>query len=164
MVDSTIHGLAVWMLVAMGITVVFMIIIPILPGQFLIWLEALIFGLLGGWAVMGGGTFAILTVLMILAAIIDGVAGWWGARRGGASGRAIVVGLIVGFVGLIFFNAIGAIIGVLLGIGVYEYLQHKDSRIARKAAVGYLTGLLVSLVVRVGVAVLMIFVFAQKVL
>jgi uncharacterized protein YqgC (DUF456 family) len=164
MVDPTIHGLAIWMLIAMGISLVFMIIIPILPGQFLIWLEALIFGILGGWEVMGGGTFAILTVLMILAAIIDGVAGWWGARRGGASWQAIVAGLIVGFIGLIFFNAIGAILGVLLGIGGYEYWQHKDGSQAWKAAVGYLTGLLVSLVVRVGAAILMIFVFAQKVL
>jgi uncharacterized protein YqgC (DUF456 family) len=164
MTDPTIHGFAIWTLIAMGVTLLFMIIIPILPGQFLIWLEALIFGLLAGWEVLGWGTFGVLTVIMLLAALIDAIAGWWGARRGGASWPAIATGLVVGLIGLVVFNAIGAIIGVLVGIAGYEYWQHKDGNRAWKAAVGYMTGLLVSLVVRVGAAILMIYLFAQRVL
>jgi uncharacterized protein YqgC (DUF456 family) len=158
------HDTAIWTLIAMGISLVFMVIIPILPGQFLIWLEALIFGLLVGWEYLGWGTFTTLTVLMMLAALIDFIAGWWGAKRGGASWPGIVTGLVVGFIGLIIFNAIGAIIGVLIGLGGYEYWQHRDGRRAWRATVGYLAGLLVSLVVRVGVSIIMIFIFAQRVL
>lgn len=148
------------MVVSLGL----MLIIPVLPGQFIIWLAALIYGLMGGWESMGGGVFALLTVGMIAAAAIDFAAGWVGAQRGGASRQAIIIGLVAGLVGLIVFNAFGALIGVLGGIVGYEYSRDKDLQRALKAGGGYLLGLLVSLIIRFLIAVGMVFAFASAVM
>jgi len=148
------------MIVSLGL----MLIIPVLPGQFIIWLAALVYGVMGGWESMGGGVFALLTVGMIAAAAIDFVAGWVGAQRGGASRKAIIIGLGVGLVGLIVFNAFGALVGVMLGLVGYEYSVDRDLRRAMKAGGGYLLGLLVSLIVRFLIAVGMVFAFASAVM
>lgn len=40
--------------VIMGLSVVAMLAVPILPGQFIIWLVALVYGLIAGWPVLDG--------------------------------------------------------------------------------------------------------------
>jgi uncharacterized protein YqgC (DUF456 family) len=66
-------------------------------------------------------------------------------------------------IGLLLFNAFGALIGAMLGIAGFEYLQNKDWKRSFKAAGGYLGGLLVSLVARFGIGVVMIIIFAWRV-
>ncbi len=162
MVSSPMEVMWLWMMV---FSLLAMIVIPVLPGQFIIWLLAMIYGFLMDWDSLGGWVIAILTLLMLLAAAVDAVAGWWGAKRGGASGTAIVVGLAVGFLGLVFLNAPGALLGVLLGIvGVEMFKNGREWRQAFRAAGGYLFGLLVSLVVRFFIALMMVGIFALRVL
>jgi len=148
-------------LVVMVVSLVLMVVIPVLPGQFLIWLAALGYGLLAGWEKLGWLLFLLLTAGMLAAAVIDLIAGWMGAKRGGASTRAIVMGFALGVIGLIVFNVFGALVGIFGGIVGYEYLQSKDGRRALKAGVGYLGGLLVSLVARFFIALGMVGLFAR---
>ncbi len=162
MISSPMEVTWLWLMV---FSLLAMIIIPVLPGQFIIWLLAMIYGFLMGWDSLGGWVIAGLTLLMLLAAAVDAVAGWWGAKRYGAGGTAIAVGLAAGFLGLIFLNALGALAGVLLGIVGVEVLKNgKAWRQAFRAAGGYLLGLLVSLVVRFFIAVVMVGIFALRVL
>ncbi len=151
-------------LMLMGISLLLMLLIPVLPGQFIVWLLAMLYGVLVGWDKLGIWIAVILTLLMVVAGVVDAVAGWWGARRGGASGRAIAVGLGLGLVGMIFLNALGALLGILLGIGGVEYFYHRNWRDALRAVGGYLSGLLVSLVVRFFIAAGMMGIFAWRVL
>ena len=151
-------------LMLMGISLIAMLVIPVLPGQFIIWLLAMIYGFLMGWDSLGGWIVFLLTLLMVLAAVADAVAGWWGAKRGGAGTKAIIVGLVAGFIGLIFLNALGALAGILAGIVLVEYSARKEWKPSFRAAGGYLLGLLVSLVVRFFIAVGMVGVFALRVL
>ena len=60
------------------------------------------------------------------------------------------------FIGFIFFNAIGAIGGTVLGIMLYEYYQYQNWRFAWQAARGYLLGTLASLIIRFGMSVGMV--------
>jgi len=150
-------------LLVMAVSLGLMLVIPVLPGQFIIWLAALIYGLLAGWDTMGWPVFLLLTVGMVAAAAIDFAAGWLGAKKGGATTKAIIVGLAAGLVGLIVFNAFGALIGVLGGIVGYEYSRDKDFQRALRAGGGYLLGLLVSLIARFLIAVGMVVLFASAV-
>jgi uncharacterized protein YqgC (DUF456 family) len=150
-------------LIAMGLSLILMIVIPVLPGQFLIWLAAVVFGWLAGWEVLGWTTFAILTALMLIGAGIDWVAGWVGARKGGASWPAIAIGLVLGLIGLIIFNAFGAVIGVIIGIAGYEYYRSRDWQRVRNAAGGYLLGQVVSLVARLALSITMVLIFVGRV-
>jgi uncharacterized protein YqgC (DUF456 family) len=123
----------------------------------------LVYGVVVGWERLGWPVFLLLTILTLGAMIVDQIAGWWGAKRGGASFKGIVAGAVVGLVGLIFLNAIGAILGFVLGLMGYEYYQQRDWAEAWRAARGYLLGQLVSLVVRLGIAVAMIAIFWMQV-
>lgn len=164
MIDFAEVPLLAATLIAMGVSLILMILIPVLPGQFLIWLAALVYGILSGWEDLGGSTFFWLTLLMIVAAIIDFIAGWIGARKGGASWPGIAIGLGLGFLGLIIFNAIGAIAGVLIGIVGYEYyIRDEEWRDAWRAGMGYLGGLLVSLAIRFVISIGMVIIFFTKV-
>ena len=146
-------------LTAMGVSLILMVVIPVLPGQFLIWLAALIYGLLTGWEPFGLGMFVIISVLAIIASILDMVAGWAGAKRGGAGWAGIMWGAIVGLVGLIFFNALGALVGGIVGLLGYEYYRSEDWGQAWRAAKGYLWGLIASLIVRFVISVVMVGLF-----
>jgi len=151
-------------LMIMGITLLLMLLIPVLPGQFIIWLLAMLYGVLAGWDKLGIWVAVILTLLMVVAAVVDAVAGWWGARRGGARTRSIAVGLGAGLVGIIFLNALGALLGILAGIVLMEYSARREWKPSLRAAGGYLLGLLVSLVVRFFIAAGMVGIFAWHVL
>lgn len=151
-------------LLIMVISLILMVIIPVLPGQFIIWLAAMGYGALAGWEKLGWGIVAVLTFGMAAAAVIDAIAGWWGAKKwGGATTKAILCGLGASLIGLIFFNAIGALVGVMVGICGYEYWQDKDWRRALKAGGGYMLGLLVSLVIRFFIALGMVGLFWAQV-
>lgn len=150
-------------LLVMIISLIMMVVIPVLPGQFIIWLAALAYGIFAGWENLGWSLFSILTLAMIVAAVVDLVAGWWGAKKWGASNKAIVTGFVAGFVGLIVFNAFGALLGIFLGIAGYEYKLDKDLNRSLKAGGGYLIGLLVSLIVRFFIALGMVVLFWMRV-
>lgn len=150
--------------IVMGLTLIAMLAIPIVPGQVIIWLAALIFAFLAGWDTLGWGTFILLTVLMVTAGLTNEVGRWFGAKGGGASWSAILIGLLLGFIGMLIFELPGAIIGALLGITWYEYRKDKDWKRSFKAAAGYVAGLLASFAVRFMIAVVMVVIFAVRVL
>jgi len=151
-------------LIVMGLSLIAMLAIPILPGQFIIWLTALVYGLIVGWSVLGWGTFVTLTVLMLIAGLTDEVARWVGARAGGASWKAIAAGIALGLLGMIVFELPGAILGAIIGIAYVEYRGNKDWKRSLKAAGGYVAGWLASFVVRFGIVVLMVIIFMYRVL
>lgn len=149
-------------LILMALSVLAMVAVPILPGQFFIWLIALIYGLISGWSALGWPTFTALTVLMLIAGLMDEVAGWLGAKGGGASWKAILVGFVIGFIGMSLFNFPGAVLGALFGIAWVEYRKDQDWPRSLKAAAGYVAGLLGSFVIRFGIAVVMVILFVLR--
>ncbi len=78
------------------------LILPIYPGLVVIWLTALIYGLVRGlFDGMGILIFALITLLMLIGSVIDNVIIAAKARQGGASWLslflAFVAGVIVSF-------------------------------------------------------------------
>lgn len=150
-------------LVVMGISLVLMVVIPIVPGQFIVWLAAVIYALVAGWETLGWPVFWALTTMMLIAAAVDFVLGALGARAGGASLWGLAGGFALGLVGLIFVNALGAVAGMLLGLLAVEWYRRKDFAQAWRASKGYLAGLLASVIFRFILAVLMVLLFLWKV-
>ncbi len=150
-------------LTVMIISLILMLVIPVLPGQFIVWGAALVYGLLTGFEELSLGTFIGISLLAIIASVVDAAAGWFGAKQGGASNKAIAAGCVLGAAGFIIFNAFGALLGVLLGLVGYEYLQDKNWQRSLKAGGGYLLGQVLALAGRFVFAVIMVGVFVTAV-
>lgn len=132
------------------------IVLPILPGTFLIWLGALVYGLFGEWGRWGPWIFGLITLLGLAGLVTEVVMGGAGATMRGGSLWGILGGLAVGAVGLVLFSLPGAIGGLLLGTFAVEYLRVRDMRKAADAMIGMGVGYGVSFGVKLLIALAMI--------
>jgi hypothetical protein len=132
------------------------IIAPVLPGLTLIWAAALGYGLLAGWGTSGPWLFALIT---LFGAAGVGAEIWVtgaGARAAGASLWSVVAGLALAILGFIFFNLLGALVGLVAGTLLAEYVRLRDWRKALASAGGTAAGCGVSYGVKLFLGVLMI--------
>lgn len=102
------------------------LIIPIFPGLVVIWIAALIFGILTGFTTLGWVIFAVLTVLMVVGNVADNIMMGTKARQGGASWLSIILGLLAGILGSLLFPPIGGIIGAPLVLFLAEYMRQRQ--------------------------------------
>lgn len=112
------------------------IFLPFVPDILLIWLAALGFGLTVGWGQSGPWMFAWITLLGLLGGVSETWVSGAGARKAGASIWAILVGILAGVVGFVFFPPLGMIAGLLGGTFLVELLRHRDPRQAARAMLG----------------------------
>jgi uncharacterized protein len=161
-----------------GITVAFMllgiagIIIPILPGMVLIWLSALVYAVIEGFAAVDWITFGVITII----ALVAGTSEIWlpllGAKTTGASRRSLVLGALGGILGFFFLGAFfpiigslfGGVIGYSLGILLGQYHKYRDWGLAIRAGLGGLAGWGVSTAIQLGAGLIIIAIFVWQVL
>src|SRR5512132_3086170 len=98
------------------------LIIPVLPGLVIIWVPALVYGLVTGFNWVSAILFGIMTLLMILGNLVDNFIMGARARVQGASWLAIGVALAAGVLGSIIFPPFGGLIAALLGLFAVEML------------------------------------------
>lgn len=116
------------------------VIVPVLPGLGLIWAAALGYALLAGWGSSGPWLFALITLLGLSGMAAEFWVTAAGAKVGRASLWSLVVGVGLALVGLVVFNVVGAAVGLIAGVLLYEYFRLKDWRQAANAAAGTAAG------------------------
>ena len=134
----------------------FGLIIPIFPGNVVMWLAALVYGLVFGFGTLGGIVFAILTVLMLIAAAADNVLMGAKAREKGADWGSIILALIAGVIGTIIFPPIGGLIAAPLVLCWMERQRLGDADEAKVVVKALLTGWGLAFIVRFGIGVIML--------
>jgi uncharacterized protein YqgC (DUF456 family) len=134
----------------------FGLIIPIFPGNVVMWLAALVYGLIFGFGVLGGIMFAIITLLMLVAVFADNVLMGAKARQNGASWGSIILALVAGVAGTLFFPPIGGLIAAPLVLYLMEYLRLRDGDQAAKVVKALIFGWGLAFVVRFGLGVVML--------
>ena len=150
--DTTIHILTVLtMLVGL-----FGLIVPIFPGNVVMWLAALTYGLIFGFGRLGAIMFAIITLLMIAAVLADNVLMGAKAREKGADWGSIVLALTAGVVGTILFPPIGGLIAAPVILYWAEFRRLGNADEAKTIVKALLTGWGLAFVVRFGIGVVMI--------
>ena len=77
-----------------------LLIIPIFPGITVIWLAALLYGIVTGFDTLGIVILVLITLGMIAGVTVDNVLMGAGARQGGASWLTIGVALFAGIAGI----------------------------------------------------------------
>jgi hypothetical protein len=155
--------MAEWLnLTVFGITLLIMLvglfglIVPIFPGIVVIWLAALGYGVVTGFTTPGWILFAVITLLMIAGVLVDNVLLAAGARQGGASWRSVLIAVIAGVLGTIFFPPIGGLVAAPAAIFLFEYWRLRDGPKALAALQGLAAGWGMAFIVRFGIGVLMI--------
>jgi uncharacterized protein YqgC (DUF456 family) len=133
----------------------FGLVIPIFPGNVVMWVAALIYGLVFGFGTKGVIIFILLTMLMVIAALADNVLMGAKARDKGASWLSIILALGAGVLFTLIFPPLGGIIAAPLVLFVSEYLRLKDHGKALEVMRALLAGWGWSFVVRFGIGIVM---------
>jgi uncharacterized protein YqgC (DUF456 family) len=132
------------------------LVIPIFPGLLVIWLAALGYGLIDGFATPGWIFFAIITIFYVAGSVLDNVVMGRQAYKDGASLLSIIIAMIFGILGNLVFPVIGGFIGALLALFLVEWIRRKNWREAMTATRGWAVGCGWAVVVRFLFGVLMI--------
>jgi uncharacterized protein YqgC (DUF456 family) len=140
------------------------LIIPVLPGLVIIWVPALVYGLVTGFNWVSAILFGVMTLLMILGNLVDNFIMGARARVQGASWLAIGVALAAGVLGSIVFPPFGGLIAALLGLFAVEMLRLKDLRRALESTKSMAVGCGWAAIIRFGIGVIMILLWGAWVL
>jgi uncharacterized protein len=118
----------------------FALMIPIIPGIIIIWLAALVYGIVAGFGVAGIIIFILLTLMMLGSIILDEVIIGASARAQGASWVAVLVATVAGVVGTFLLPPFDRLLGALIGIFLVEIIRVKDLRTALRSTKGVALG------------------------
>jgi len=118
----------------------FGMIIPIFPGPTVLWVLALVYGLVFGFEVRGLIFFIIISVLAVAGMLSDNVLMIGKARQSGAQWGSILLASFVGLIGSILFTPIGGIALTLLALYLAEYAHRQDSQDAWEATKSMMLG------------------------
>lgn len=131
------------------------LIIPIFPGNVVMWLAALVYGLVFGFGKLGGILFAIITVLMFAAVAADNVLMGAKAREKGADWGSIILALLAGIIGTMVLPPIGGLIAAPLVLYVMEVRRLGNPDEAKAVVKALLTGWGLAFIVRFGIGIVM---------
>ena len=133
-----------------------LLVVPIFPGITVIWVAALLYGIVTGFDTLGIVIIVLITLGMIAGISADNLLMGAGARRGGASWLTIIVALIAGIAGTVLFPPIGGLIAIPIAIFLIELLRNREWRSAWRATRGVALGWGLSFLVRFGIGLVMI--------
>jgi len=134
----------------------FGLVIPVFPGNVVIWIAVLIYGLIFGFGTLGGIMFGIITLLMLVAVLSDNILMGAKAREKGASWGSIILALVAGVIGTLILPPIGGLVAAPLVLYLMEFQRLKNEEKARQVVKALLVGWGLAFVVRFGLGVLMI--------
>jgi hypothetical protein len=151
-----VGALAFWLTLLTMVVGLVLLVIPIFPGITVIWLAALLYGIVTGFDTLGIVILVLITLGMIVGVTVDNVLMGAGARQGGASWLTIGVALFAGIAGTVLFPPIGGLIAIPLAIFLLELLRNREWRSAWRATRGVALGWGLSFLVRFGIGLVMI--------
>jgi len=137
----------------------FSLLIPVMPGLAIIWVPALVYGILTGFNLLSGVLFALMTVLMVVGNLADNFIMGKKARDQGASWLAIGVALVAGLAGSLIFPPFGGLIAALIGLFLVEFLRLKDWRSALQSTKSMAIGCGWAAALRFGIGIVMILIW-----
>ncbi len=125
-------------------------IIPIFPGPTVMWVLALVYGIVQGFDTTAIIMVVIITLLTIASWLTDNVLSIKGAREGGASWSSVTIASIAGLISSIFMTPIVGVLITLVTLYLVEYSKRHDSDQAMRATKQMLAGWGWATVVRLG--------------
>jgi len=135
------------------------VVLPALPGTVLIFAGLVLAAWADHFTRVGGLTLAVIGVIGAGSYGVDFVAAALGTKRLGASPRAMA-GAALGTIAGLFFGLPGIIFGPFIGAVAGELTVNRDFVRAGRAGVAAWIGFVIGMAVKVGMAFLMLAIFA----
>ena len=136
--------------------------VPVLPGPPLAWLGALYYGWQTDWVKISWPVLGATLIIALIGATADWWMGFLGAKKGGASAWSQVAALFGGLIGFFVFNLPGMLIGSVAAIVAVEWHRLREWKGVLRAGGGYLVGFLLAMVVEFICTILIIGIFAAR--
>jgi len=151
-----------WIAVALAVAIgVVGVVLPILPGMWLV-LGGLVLGAwLDDFAYVGRGTLLALAAMAVLGQAVDFAASALGAQRVGAHRRAIFGAALGALVGL-FFALPGIVLGPFVGAAIGEFSARGSLEGAGRVGLATWLGMVVGGVAKLALALSMVALFAYR--
>lgn len=134
-------------------------VLPAIPGVPLVFIGMLLAAWAGDFEQIRPWVLLVLGLLTVLSVAIDLFATAVGAKRVGAS-RTAIAGAVIGTVIGLFFGLPGLLAGPFLGALAGQLLHDRHLGRATRVGIGTWLGMLVGTVLKVGVLIAMLGVFA----
>ncbi|MBN1287420.1 MAG: DUF456 domain-containing protein [Anaerolineae bacterium] len=147
--------------IVLMLVVIFLSILPVIPGPALVWAIGVVFAALTGFERVTWLSVLLMTLFMALGSTAD----WWlpalGMKTQGGSCLAIVGSLIGGLIGTFAIPVpiIGTLVGAVLGAFVFELARLREFRAALDAGGAALVAYVVSMAAEIVFSALIFFVF-----
>ncbi len=132
------------------------LLIVIIPGLTIIWLAALVYGLLTGFDLTSGLIFLGITLLMIFGNVVDQLLMGARAKKSGASWTGVVVSMLAALVFSILFPPFGGLVAALIALFTIETVRLKNWRQAGESTKEMAIGCASAVVARFGIGLVMI--------
>ncbi len=140
-------------------------VVPGMPGPPLVFVGALAYALLTGFAKLDWSVMLTLAGLAALSQVLDYLASAYGAKRFGGSRWGIWGSVLGGLIGLVLFSLPGMIVGLFAGAVLPELLLgRKDAATSLKIGGGSLLGFLGGTLLKLVFSLAMIGIFLYSVL
>lgn len=160
---STGIGLSPSMLVAVQIVILLTmlaglisLLAVVIPGLTIIWISALIYGLLTGFTTVPAILFILITALMLIGNVVDQFMMSAKAKKSGASWLSIFLSTGSAFIFSILFPPFGGLIAALVVLMTVEIIRLKDWRKAARSSREMALGCVSAIAVRFGIGLVMI--------
>jgi uncharacterized protein YqgC (DUF456 family) len=129
-----------------------------LPGVWLVYLGVVVYSLSTGLEQIGLAQLIVLLFVAVAVSLIDNLVVPLGARKYGASTWGMVGAIAGGLFGALSAGPIGMFVGPLLGATLFEIaFSHKNYEKAFRAGIGATIGFFISVVLKFGVTVWIVF-------
>jgi len=148
-----------WIIGGVMLTGLAMLLLPILPGLWVMWIAALVYALGTGFGTTAIIFMVIITILTVTGGLMDNILMGAKARVSGASWLAIGVALLGAVIGSILLPPLGGLLLAVAGLFLVEYLRIKDWRKALESTKGLALGCGWGVIARFGFGVLVLLVW-----
>ncbi len=157
--DAFLTAAFPWIIGAVMLSGLLMLLLPILPGLWVMWIAALVYLLVTGIDLSGGILFGIITILTVIGGFMDNIMMGANARGSGASWLSIGVALLAAIIGSLVFPPFGGLLFGVAAIFLVEYLRIKDWRKALESTKGLALGCGWGVIARFGFGLLVFIVW-----
>lgn len=131
------------------------LLIPIYPGLLIIWLAALIYGIVHGFSTLGFIILGVMTLFLVGGEIVDNLMMAAGARGSNVPWKNILLAMLAALL-LTFLHPLAGLVGAPLTLYLLEFNRLRDKNKALQAVRGLLIGWGLGFATRFGIGLLMI--------